>query len=272
MALRPAAAGTGIVFQRTDLGRSPIKAHVGNVVDDRLGTTLGDADGPLVGTVEHLMAALAGSRIDNVVIDINGPEVPAMDGSAAPFMFLIECAGVVEQDAPRQAIEVLREIHYADGTRRASLAPAPVFEVDFEIDFASAAVGRQSMAVRLVNGTFKAEISRARTFGFAHEAQQMRDMGLALGASLENAVVIDGDDVVNEEGLRYRDEFVRHKILDSVGDLYLAGAPIVGAFHGSRSGHAVNHEIVRALLADQSAWRLTTMAEEPEDEPLLALA
>lgn len=273
MTLRPAAANTGIVFARTDVDRKQVAAHVANVVDDRLGTTLGDADGPLAGTVEHLMAALAGSHVDNVIVELDGPEVPIMDGSSAPFVFLIECAGTIEQGPARRIIEILREIHIVDGERGASLSPADAFQVDFEIDFKSPAVGRQSMGVRLVNGTFKSDICRARTFGFAHEAQQMRDMGLALGASLENAVVIDGDEVINEEGLRYTDEFVRHKILDSVGDLYLAGAPIKGAFRGHRSGHAVNHMVVRALLADQDAWRFSTeLEEDAEAAPLLALA
>lgn len=273
MTLRPAASDTGIVFQRTDVDRRPVAAHVTNVVDDRMGTTLGDADGALASTVEHLMAALAGSRIDNVIVELDGPEVPIMDGSSAPFVFLIECAGAVEQGPPRRIIEVLREIHIEDGKRGASLIPADAFQVDFEIDFESPAVGQQSMGVRLVNGTFKSDICRARTFGFAHEAQKMRDMGLALGASLENAVVIDGDTVINEEGLRYTDEFVRHKILDSVGDLYLAGAPIRGAFHGRRSGHAINHMVVRALLADQDAWRFSTELEDDADAaPLLARA
>ena len=273
MTLRPASADTGIVFKRTDVDRQPVAAHVANVVDDRMGTTLGDADRPLASTVEHLMAALLGSRIDNVIVELDGPEVPIMDGSSAPFVFLIECAGALEQGPPRRIIEVLREIHVVDGERGASLVPADAFQVEFEIDFDSPAVGQQSMGVRLVNGTFKSDICRARTFGFVHEAQQMRAMGLALGASLENAVVIDGDTVMNEEGLRYADEFVRHKILDSVGDLYLAGAPIKGAFQGRRSGHAINHMVVRALLADHDAWRFATETEDEADTaPLLARA
>jgi UDP-3-O-[3-hydroxymyristoyl] N-acetylglucosamine deacetylase len=271
MTLHPAPVDTGIVFRRTDAnGRGmELLAHVDNVVDARLCTTIGDAEGRTIATIEHLMSALCGCGIDNVVIDVDGPEVPVMDGSAAPFVFLVECAGVIRQDAPRRYIEVLKPVYLEGDDRRASLRPDNVFSLDFEIDFDSAAIGKQEMSVQLVNGTFKGEISRARTFGFAQEVDQLRKMGLARGGSLDNAVVVGDGIVLNEEGLRYGDEFVRHKILDSIGDLYLAGAPLRARFSGYRSGHALNHDLLRAMFADRTAWRYTT-APAIEDSRLPA--
>lgn len=271
--LHPAPVDTGIVFRRTDLDGpdSEISALVENVVDATLCTTLGNEQGVTVATVEHLLAALAGCHIDNVIVDVDGPELPIMDGSAAPFVFLIECAGIVTQDKPRRLIEVLKRVDVSIDGREASLSPGSGFSVGFEIDFDSDAIGRQDLNVQLVNGTFKGEISRARTFGFAEEVDQLRRMGLARGGSLENAVVVSGDQILNDEGLRYENEFVRHKILDCVGDLYLAGAQISGHFQGYRSGHAMNHAIVRALLADPTAWRYTDAAEfDQTPEPLAA--
>ena len=267
MTLLPAPPNTGIVFCRTDADGNGLKiaAHVDNVVDDRLCTTLGDGSGASIATVEHLMAALRGCGVDNLYVEVDGGELPIMDGSAAPFVFLVECAGIVAQDAPRRAIEILKPVKIEDNDRRAELLPGKGFSVGFEIEFGSGAIGHQDMAVELVNGTFKGELSRARTFGFIEEVDQLRAMGLALGGSLDNAVVISGDEVLNEGGLRYKDEFVRHKILDSVGDLYLAGAPIIGHFRGRRSGHALNHSILRALLADKSCWRYTNVLRDRDD-------
>ena len=267
MTLLPAPPNTGITFRRTDADGNglEIAAHVDNVVDDRMCTTLGDGSGATIATVEHLMAALSGCAIDNVYVEVEGGELPIMDGSAAPFVFLIECAGVVTQDAPRRAIEILKPVRVEDEDRHAELAPGEGFSVGFEIEFSSGAIGQQDMAVELVNGAFKGELSRARTFGFIEEVDQLRAMGLALGGSLDNAVVISGDEVLNEEGLRYNDEFVRHKILDCVGDLYLAGAPIIGHFRSHRSGHAINHNILRSLLADKSCWRYVTAPRDQDD-------
>ena len=267
MTLLPAPPNTGIVFRRTDEDGNglEIAARIENVVDNRLCTTLGDGKGLTIATVEHLMAALSGCGIDNLYVEVDGGELPIMDGSAAPFVFLIECAGVVEQDTPRRAIEIIKSVSIEDEDRRAELSPGDGFSVGFEIEFGSGAIGQQDMAVELVNGTFKGELSRARTFGFAEEVDQLRAMGLALGGSLDNAVVVSGDEVLNEDGLRYKDEFVRHKILDCVGDLYLVGAPIIGHFKGRRSGHALNHDILRSLLADQSCWRYTTMPRDRDD-------
>lgn len=271
--LKPAPEDTGIVFRRTDMAgkNAEIPALVENVVEATLCTTLGNDEGIKIATVEHLLAALAGCRIDNVYVDVDGPEMPIMDGSAAPFVFLVECAGVVEQNKTRRVIEVLKRIEISDDGREASLSPGDGFSVGFEIDFESDAIGKQDKSVRLVNGTFKGEISRARTFGFAEEVDQLRKMGLARGGSLDNAVVVSGDKILNDEGLRYDDEFVRHKILDCVGDLYLAGAPISGHFQGFRSGHAMNHAIVRALFSDPTAWRYVE-GEAVEAEPELLLA
>lgn len=267
MTLLPAPPSTGIVFRRTDAEGNGVEiaAHVDNVVDDRMCTTLGNGKGTSIATVEHLMAALSGCGIDNLYVEVDGGELPIMDGSAAPFVFLIECAGVVEQDAPRRAIEILKPVRVEDGDRQAEFSPGDGFTIGFEIEFESGAIGQQEMDVELVNGTFKGELSRARTFGFIEEVDQLRAMGLALGGSLDNAVVVSGDEVLNEEGLRYKDEFVRHKILDCVGDLYLAGAPIIGHFKGSRSGHALNHSILRSLLADQGSWRYTNVLRDQDD-------
>ncbi len=257
MTLRPAPTDHGIVFNRVDVdeGSGEIPARFDRVVDTRMCTTLGNEAGVTVGTTEHLMAAFAGLGVDNAVVDLDGPEVPIMDGSAAPFVFLIECAGLAEQDAPRRVIRVLKDVALADGPAEARLAPADHLSLDCEIDFKSAAVDRQSLRLGMVNGTFRKELARARTFGFLEEVEQLRALGLARGGSLENAIVVHDGRVLNEEGLRYDDEFVRHKALDALGDLYLAGAAIIGAFRGVRSGHAANNRLLRALFADPSAWR-----------------
>ncbi|MBI3515453.1 MAG: UDP-3-O-acyl-N-acetylglucosamine deacetylase [Proteobacteria bacterium] len=256
MTLHPAPADHGIVFRRTDTGAADptVPALWDRVVETRHCTVIGNRAGVTVSTVEHLMAALAGAGIDNALVTLDGPEVPIMDGSAAPFMFLIECAGVAVQDAPRRAIKILKPMMIADGGRIAALSPAARFSISFEIDFESPVVARQECFFQIGDGTFKTEISRARTFGFLHEVDEMRAAGLALGGSLDNAVVIAGNRVLNADGLRYDNEFVRHKVLDCIGDLYLAGAPLLGHFRGVRSGHRFNHLLLRALMADRQAW------------------
>ena len=276
MRLRPAAAGSGIVFLRTDIGgkAARIPARWRNVSDTRMCTTLANAEGNRVATVEHLMAALAGCEIDNAIVEIEGPEVPIMDGSAAPFVFLIECAGVVAQEAPRRAIRVLKPVEVKRNGATATLRPADVFTLTFEIEFDNPMVAQQQYSTRLVNGTFKSDLCRARTFGFAEEVHALRATGLALGGSLDNAVVVSGDKILNEGGLRYANEFVRHKILDSIGDLYLAGRPIIGHFHGIRSGHGLNNALLASLIADETAWCETDYIDplaaqpEPESEPV----
>jgi UDP-3-O-[3-hydroxymyristoyl] N-acetylglucosamine deacetylase len=278
MTLLPAAPDTGIVFRRTDLAGAgtEIAADWRNVVDTRLCTTLGDsARGKRVtiATVEHLLAAIAGCHLDNVAIELNGPEVPVMDGSSAPFVFLIDCAGTVAQaGAPKRAIQILKNVSVGDHRVAASLAPSSGFSVSFEIDFDAAAIARQEYFVSLENGAFRSEISRARTFGMADDVERLRAAGLALGGSLDNAVVVDGEHVVNPEGLRYDDEFVRHKVLDAVGDLALAGASILGHFHGFRSGHEVHNRLLRTLFADKSAWRFVSLESRADDEPSQRLA
>jgi UDP-3-O-[3-hydroxymyristoyl] N-acetylglucosamine deacetylase len=267
MVLHPADIDTGIQFRRTDLAGqgATVAARWSNVGDTRMNSSLVSESGAVIGTVEHLMSALSGMGVDNCQIDINGPEVPVMDGSAAPFLFLIECAGLIEQAAPRRAIRILKRVSVTDGERTASLAPAAALSLCFEIDFASTAIARQELSVTMSRSSFKADIARARTFGFEQEVTMLRAAGLARGGSLANAVVIDstGTRVLNDDGLRYPDEFVRHKILDAVGDLYLAGAPILGHFHGIRSGHALTNTLLRTLFADTSAWTWTTQTNGP---------
>jgi UDP-3-O-[3-hydroxymyristoyl] N-acetylglucosamine deacetylase len=268
MTLHPAAPGTGITFRRTDLGGAEIGADWRNIVDSALCTTIAKNNAK-VSTIEHLMAALAGLEIDNALVELDGPEVPVMDGSAAPFVFLVECAGIAEQVAPRRGIKVLKPIHVGDAETAATLAPAESFRISFAIDFASSAIRCQELSYDVDAESFKREISRARTFGFLDDVERMRRAGLARGGSLENAVVISGDRVLNKEGLRYDDEFVRHKMLDALGDLYLAGGAIMGHFHGVRSGHALNHQLLKALFADPAAWRPITLAAQTtwDEEP-----
>lgn len=256
LTLKPAEENFGIRICRTDLfnGAREIVVDWRNVVDTRLATTVGNDHGATVSTIEHLMAALAGCEIDNVLIEVDGPEIPIMDGSAAPFVFLLECAGKVEQKALRTAIKILKTVTVGDDTRSLTISPSDEFSLDFEIDFDSSAIDCQERVFAGTGENFKSDIARARTFGFEQEVDAMRDAGLALGGSLDNAVVISDDKVLNEDGLRYDDEFVRHKILDCVGDLYLAGGPVIGAVRASRSGHALNNELLRAIFADDDAW------------------
>ena len=259
MSLLPAPPGTGIVFRRTDAGIE-IQANWANVAESARCTVLSDGEGTSVGTVEHLMAALAGAEIDNAIVELDGPEVPIMDGSAAPFIFLIECAGVVEQDAPRRAIEVLKPVSVVADGAMAGLSPDRGFSMRFEIDFENPLIRRQDISVVVEPGIFKSELSRARTFGLLDDVARLREAGLARGGSLDNVIVVNGDRVMNSGGLRYEDEFVRHKMLDAVGDLYLAGAPIIGHFRGVRSGHAHTRRLLAALFADPEAWTYTNAA------------
>jgi UDP-3-O-[3-hydroxymyristoyl] N-acetylglucosamine deacetylase len=262
LTLQPAPPDTGIVFRRTDAAGAgaEIKADWRNAVDSALCTTLSNGEGILVATIEHLMAAFAGAELDNVIVELDGPEVPIMDGSAAPFVFLIECAGLREQDAPRRAIKILKPVTVGDATKSVTLLPDHGFSMSFEIDFESRAVSHQDLHLVIDSETFKTEVSRARTFGFLHDVDRMRAAGLALGGSLDNAVVISGDTILNEGGLRYADEFVRHKLLDALGDCYLTGYPLIGHFHGKRSGHTLNRQALEALFADPGAWCYTTLS------------
>jgi UDP-3-O-[3-hydroxymyristoyl] N-acetylglucosamine deacetylase len=259
LTLRPAAAGTGIVFRRTDIGIE-IPALFDHVMDTRLCTALGTEDSAQhrIGTIEHVMAALAGLGVTDAVVEVDGPEVPILDGSAVPFLFLLDCAGLVTLGPAAPVIEVLRPVRVEDATGAfAELRPAvlPGFEASLEIDFPATAIGRQTLGLRVTAGSFREELADARTFTLAEDVARLRAIGLAQGGSLANAVVVDGPLVVNPGGLRRPDEFVRHKLLDVVGDLALAGGAIHGRFSGSRSGHALNNRLLRALFADRAAWR-----------------
>ena len=273
MTLHPAPADSGVRFRRADVAdrSSMIRASWRSLKESTLCTTLANEDGVSVATVEHLLAALAGCGIDNLVVELHGPEVPIMDGSAGPFVFLIECAGTVEQDALKRGIRVLKRVEVGDERRSASLAPGPGFAVSVEIDYPSAAIACQRCSVRLAHETFKSDISRARTYGFVDDIDALRAAGLARGASPNNAIVIKGDQVLNEGGLRYRDEFVRHKVLDAIGDLYLAGGPLIGQFDGRRSGHRMTHRLLQALFADDGAWTYGPV-EELDFLPIEALS
>jgi UDP-3-O-[3-hydroxymyristoyl] N-acetylglucosamine deacetylase len=276
MTLAPAPPGTGIVFRRTDAG-AEIAATWKNAVDSSLSTVLSNGEGTQVGTVEHLLAAFSGAEIDNVVVELDGPEVPIMDGSAAPFLFLIECAGTVEQDEPRRAIKVLKPVSVVEGGASASLSPDRGFSVGFEIAYDNPLIRRQDISLVMDAATFKSEVSRARTFGLLGDVDRLRAAGFARGGSLDNAVVVSGEQVLNSGGLRYADEFVRHKLLDAMGDLYLAGGPLVGRFRGVRSGHSHTRRLLAALFADPEAWCCTTLARasafgDPEWEAQTRLA
>jgi UDP-3-O-[3-hydroxymyristoyl] N-acetylglucosamine deacetylase len=249
---------TGIVFRRTDTG-AEIQASWVNTIAAPLCTMLSNGEGITIGTVEHLMAALAGAAIDNAFVELDDSEVPIMDGSAAPFLFLIECAGVVEQDAARRAIKVLKPVSVIEADATAALLPDHEFSMSFEIDFANPLISRQDARLVFEAGTFKAEISRARTFGLLDQVDRLRAAGFGRGGSLDNVVVVSGDHVLNAGGLRYDDEFVRHKLLDALGDLYLAGGPIIGQFRGVRSGHGHTRQLLAALFADPEAWCHTTL-------------
>lgn len=262
--LRPAEPGTGIVLRRTDLGVD-IPARYDHVVDTRLCTTLGLPDRPeaRVGTVEHLMAALAGCRVADCIVEVDGPELPILDGSSAPWMFLLDCAGLADQGRAA-AIEVLRPVRVTDSKAFAELRPRSGrgLTLAMSIAFDAAAIGRQALTVDLSESVFRHDLASARTFGLAHEVAALRRAGFARGGTLRNAVVVDGAQVLSPGGLRMPDEFVRHKLLDAVGDLALAGAPLTGRFIGHRSGHALNNRLLRALFASPANWRLVEKADD----------
>ena len=267
LSLRPAEVGSGIRFIRKDLkSQPPVRALFDQVCDTTMCTAIGKSADGRISTIEHLMAALAALEIDNVTIEVDGPEVPIMDGSAQPFVFLIECAGIVEQSAPRRWVEILKPVTVTALGKSARLEPigsdeaCDLFAIGCDIEFDHPVIKNQSMTFELTSGRFKNDIARARTFGFAERVEELWSRGLALGGSLKNAVVVSQDKVLNEEGLRYEDEFVRHKVLDCIGDLYLAGGPIIGRFVGSCAGHAMHNKLLRAVFADPTAWR---MIEDP---------
>jgi len=268
MTLRPAAADTGIVFCRVDLAQPvEIKANPYSVADTKLSTCL-ERNGVRVSTVEHLMSALAGLGIDNLYVDVSAGEVPIMDGSAGPFVFLLQSAGIEVQSARKQFIRILEPLEVTDGDKWARFAPHNGFKIEFTIDFDHPVFDNsaKSVCVDFATTSYVKEVARARTFGFMQEVEWMREQGLALGGSLDNAVVLDEYRVLNNDGLRYEDEFVKHKVLDAIGDLYLLGHPVLGAFSAHKSGHALNNALLRRLLENRQAWEYVSF-ERAEDAP-----
>ncbi len=266
LTLRPAAVDTGIVFRRIDLAEPvEIRACPENVSDTRLSTTL-MSQGVRVSTVEHLMSAFAGLGIDNAYVDLTAAEVPIMDGSAGPFVFLVQSAGIAEQLAPKRFIRIKKQIRVEDGDKWACFEPFEGFKVAFTIDFNHPTFKNSTQCASMDFSTtsFVKEVSRARTFGFMGALEALRNVGLALGGGLDNAIVLDNYRILNEDGLRYEDEFVKHKVLDAIGDLYLLGHPLVGAFSAHKSGHKLNNRLLRLLVAEQDAWELITYRENEE--------
>jgi UDP-3-O-[3-hydroxymyristoyl] N-acetylglucosamine deacetylase len=269
LTLRPAPVDTGIVFRRTDLEPAvEMPAQAALVSETTLCTGL-SFDGAKVQTVEHLMSALAGLGVDNVYVELTAPEVPIMDGSAGPFVFLLESGGIVEQNAAKRFIRILEPVEVRDGDKIARFTPFEGFKLDFTVKFNHPAIPETLSRATLDFSTrnYIREVSRARTFGFMRDLEYMRERNLGLGGSMDNAIVLDEFRVLNEDGLRYVDEFVRHKILDAVGDLYLAGHAIIGAYEGYKSGHALNNVLVRALLATPQAWEEVSFPESPSESP-----
>mgnify|MGYP000623572077 CR=1 FL=1 len=268
MVMRPAQPDTGIVFRRVDLDPvADIPASAQAVGETRLSSCLVQGDARVY-TVEHLMSALSGLGIDNVFIDLDGPEVPIMDGSAAPFAFLIQSAGIEQQSAPKRFIRIKKKIEVADGDKWARLEPYEGYKLSFSIVFNHPVIEKsnQSVTVDFAHTSYLKEIARARTFGFMQDVEQLREDGLALGGGLDNAVVLDEYRVLNVDGLRFTDEFIRHKVLDAIGDLYLMGSPLLGAFSAHKSGHALNNRLLRALMAQPDAWEKVSF-ERAEDAP-----
>ncbi|HZF17322.1 MAG TPA: UDP-3-O-acyl-N-acetylglucosamine deacetylase [Steroidobacteraceae bacterium] len=273
MTLRSAPANAGIVFRRTDLDPpADIRANAENVGETMLGTTLGSGD-VKVSTVEHLLSAFAGLGIDNAVVEVTAPEVPIMDGSAGPFVFLLQSAGIEEQSSPKRFVRIKRRLRVEDGDKWAEFTPFDGFKVNFEIEFNHPMFKKRSQTASMDFSTtsFLKEVSRARTFGFMRDLETLRARNLALGGNMDNAIVLDDFRVLNEDGLRYEDEFVKHKILDAIGDLYLLGHSLIGEFSGFKSGHALNNRLLRTLIADKATWEEVTF-ENSADAPISYVA
>lgn len=270
LTLKPAPVNTGIVFRRVDLD-PPVElpALAENVGDTTLSTTLVKGD-VRVSTVEHLLSAMAGLGIDNAWVELTAPEVPIMDGSAGPFVFLLQSAGIEEQDAPKKFIRILKPIEVRAGDKVASFAPFNGFKVSFSIDFDHPAFNDRELTAEIdfSSTSFVKEVSRARTFGFMHEIEYLRNRGLAQGGSVDNAIVIDENGVLNQDGLRYDDEFVKHKVLDAIGDLYLLGQSLIGEFRAHKSGHALNNQLLHELLNRKDSWEVVTFEENDVSAPI----
>jgi UDP-3-O-[3-hydroxymyristoyl] N-acetylglucosamine deacetylase len=270
LTLHPAPVNTGIIFRRTDLDPVvEILAKAENVGETTLSTTLMNGD-VRVSTVEHLLSAMAGLGIDNAIIDVTAPEVPIMDGSAGPFVFLLQSAGIKEQEEPKQFIRIKRPVTVTDGDKVASFKPFDGFKVSFSIDFDHPAFHNRTLKaeVDFCSTSFVKEVSRARTFGFMHEIEYLRSQGLARGGSMDNAIVVDEYRVLNEDGLRYEDEFVKHKILDAIGDLYLLGNSLIGEFVAHKSGHGLNNASLRELISQKDAWEVVTFENDEDEAPI----
>jgi len=270
LTLRPAAPDTGVVFRRIDLEQpAEIMATAENVSDTTLSTTLSNGD-VRVSTVEHLLSAMAGLGIDNAYVDLSAAEVPIMDGSSGPFVFLLQSAGIIEQEAPKRFIRIIKPVIIESDNKWARFDPFDGFKVNFSIDFNHPVFNGSPSAAEIDFSTtsFVKEVSRARTFGFMSDLEKLRAQNLALGGSMDNAIVVDEYRVLNEDGLRYEDEFVKHKILDAIGDLYLLGHSLIGAFSGYRSGHALNNKLIKTLVADESAWEEVTFEDEEAVSPI----
>jgi UDP-3-O-[3-hydroxymyristoyl] N-acetylglucosamine deacetylase len=273
LALRPAPANSGIVFRRMDISPSvAIRAEAYSVKDTRLSTCL-EMDGVRVSTIEHLMSAFAGLGVDNAIVELNSAEIPIMDGSAGTFIFLLQSAGIVEQSAAKQFIRIKKTVEVKDGDKWVRFEPFNGYKLGFTINFAHPVFAntKQNVTVDLGENSYIKEVSRARTFGFMQDVEAMRAQGLALGGNLDNAIVMDEYRVINPDGLRFEDEFVKHKVLDAIGDLYLLGHPLIGAFSGYKSGHALNNALLRALLADEQAWEFVTFDKTEEAPAFLRL-
>lgn len=273
MTVRPALPGTGIVFCRTDITdkNKHIPARWDLVTETRLCTVITNADGASVSTIEHVMAAVAATGLDNAYIDIDGAEIPIMDGSSLPFVKAIEAAGTQRQNKYRRVLQMRKTVSFREGDKEVIFSPSEGQFFGFEIDFDNKVIGRQKYLHPFRQETFKKDIAAARTFGFAHEAEALKKMGLARGGSLDNAIIIDGDRVLNPEGLRFKNEFVRHKVLDAIGDIYLAGGQFMGHYHGIKAGHAMNNKALRALFADPTAYawvELNKMEETSISAPI----
>jgi UDP-3-O-[3-hydroxymyristoyl] N-acetylglucosamine deacetylase len=270
LTLGPASVDAGFIFVRSGLNGAAdreVRAKADSVIATEFATVLGDQDGPLVSTAEHVLAALRGMGVDNATIEVDGPEVPIMDGSAAAFVIAIDQAGVVSQSAPRRFIQVLKPVQVAIGDSFGELRPYSGFRTEAEIRFKNPVIGHQKYALDLSAEGFRREVARARTFGFMNDVARLWSAGFALGASFENSVVFDDSRLLNPEGLRYADECARHKVLDAVGDLALAGLPLLGAYRSVRGGHKLNHAVLTALLADRSAWRVTEAETQRRTRP-----
>lgn len=266
LTLRPAPVDAGIVFRRVDIEpKVDIQAKPENVSDTRLSTTLQEGD-VKISTVEHLMSAFAGLGIDNAYVEVSAPEVPIMDGSAGPFVFLLQSAGILEQEKLKQFIRIKKPLQISEGDKWVKFAPFNGFKVSFAIDFDHPILkgSTQVAEVDFSTTSFVREVSRARTFGFMEDLEALRNAGLAQGGSFDNAIVMDSFHILNDDGLRYEDEFVKHKVLDAIGDLYLLGHPLIGAFSAHKSGHALNNRLLRKLMADESAWELVSYEDEEE--------